>query len=121
MPPTIVSRITIERASTENMQQRSPEMQTRVRALMSMSEEQRRAEPDKWIDDMEKRRRNWERDGEQRRPPGPSGMDGADRDRRMKGRLDQTTPETRATIQQMMKMVNKRREERGMQPMRGPR
>jgi hypothetical protein len=103
------------------MQSRAKEMQSRAYALLAMPENQRKAELDKMIDEMEQRRRSWAANGE-RCPFGPPGeMSAADRDRRMKGMLDRTTPEMRATMHQMTKMMNQRREERGMEPIRGPR
>lgn len=104
------------------MQARQAEMQSRVYALSSMPPAQRRAELDKWINDMESRRRSWEGGrgggGPDRGGGGPprGEMTSAQRAQRGKSRLDRSTPEMRATMTQMMKMVNERREERGMEP-----
>ncbi|WP_442484848.1 hypothetical protein [Aeoliella sp. SH292] len=106
------------------MQARQAEMQSRVYALSAMPPAQRRAELDKWINDMESRRKQWEAGrggrgaglgGGGGGPPGGE-MTSAERAQRGKSRLDRSTPEMRATMTQMMKMVNERREERGMEP-----
>lgn len=106
------------------MQRRQTEMQSRVYALSAMPPAQRRAELDKWINDMESRRQQWAGGrggggGPGRGEGGPPGgeMTSAERAQRGKSRLDRSTPEMRATMTQMMKMVNERREERGMEPM----
>ncbi|WP_425397733.1 hypothetical protein [Aeoliella sp.] len=106
------------------MQARQAEMQRRVMNLLSMPESQRRKELDKWIDDMEQRRRSWEdRRAAGNRGPGRFGgpprgeTSGARRAQRGKGRLDRSTPEMRAAMTQFFKMVNDRREERGLEPM----
>jgi hypothetical protein len=54
--------------------------------------------------------------------PGGPGFGGSaeDRERRRKERLDQTTPEFRALMDQFRKDMNARRQQRGLSPM-GPR
>jgi hypothetical protein len=48
--------------------------------------------------------------------PGGSGSSPEDRERRRKERLDQTTPEFRALMDQFRKDMNSRRQQRGMPP-----
>ncbi|MEM8865882.1 MAG: hypothetical protein AAGF31_10100 [Planctomycetota bacterium] len=115
-------------------------MRQRYNDLLAMPDDQRRAELDRMIDQMEDRRREWEaRRAEREANRGAGGGEGrgagggeggrrgfsqmseAERDQRRKGMLDRTSPEMRATVTSMMNMVNDRREERGMEPLSSPR
>lgn len=97
-------------------------MRDRLAHLQSLSTAERRKELDTWIDEMEARSRERQSRGDVGGPPGGFGdMSPADRERRMKGMLDRTTPEMRATVDQLMTMVNERREQRGLKPLDSPR
>lgn len=102
-------------------------MRDRLTSLQAMTPKDRRVELDRWIDDMEARRKQWEAraDSGQGGPRGGrpdfENMSQAQRDQRSKERLDRTSPEMRATMQQLMSMVNDRRKERGLPPMDSPR
>ncbi len=92
---------------------------SRVDNLLEMPPREQRQELDKWIDRMEEMRENREPRGE----GGPGGRGGdmtpAQRDQRHKERLDRTTPEMRAKRDAMRDLMNRRREERGLDPIQG--
>ena len=105
----------------------------RLDAYLAMSPAERRQHLDREIDRMEQRRKEWAS-----RPPrtggGPSRRPGGDRPRsaeetekRRKERLDRTTPEQRAMMDQLRAKgerfrndLNQRRAQRGLPPMNGP-
>ncbi|MCG8448456.1 MAG: hypothetical protein MI725_02605 [Pirellulales bacterium] len=98
----------------------------KVDDILAMPPEQQRAELDKWIDFMESARKTRQAGGgRQFGPPGgrPGGsrpeLSQAERDQRRKQRLDRSTPEMRAKMDQVIDLVNERREERGLEPMQG--
>lgn len=96
-------------------------MMQRVDNLLAMPPEQQRAELDKWIDRMEERGKN-RGDGEGRGPGGRGGdMSPEQRDQRRKQGLDRTSPDMRAKLDQLKDLVNDRRKERGMEPVKGGR
>lgn len=108
------------------MQQRINVMQTRLFELQAMPPQERNRELDRMIDESEQRRREWEARSADRPPGGdrpPRGdrgqMTEAQRDERRKTRLDRSTPEMRSTMQQMTRLINARRAERGLPPLEG--
>ncbi len=82
----------------------------------------------KTIDEMEKMRAQWR--GPTSRPAGeggprgdgnpPTEADRARRDQERQARMDATPPERKAKMAEFASAMNKRREERGLEPMRGP-
>ncbi|TWT65408.1 hypothetical protein Pla123a_48760 [Posidoniimonas polymericola] len=102
------------------MQGRMAGMQTRLYELQAMPRAERNRELDQMIDESEQRRREWETRRSDSPPRGDRGqMTDAQRDERRKSRLDRTTPEMRSTMQQMTRMINERRAERGLKPFEG--
>ncbi|MGI9427884.1 MAG: hypothetical protein ACR2NM_04455 [Bythopirellula sp.] len=94
-------------------------MMQRVDRLLAMSAAERNQELDRMIDRMEERRQN--RDAGDGGPRGDRGgdMSPAERDQRRKQRLDRTSPQMRAKMDQMKDLMNQRREERGLEPLPG--
>lgn len=114
------------------------EMQSHLAKFFALSPDERKKELDKQIDEMEKRRKQREKeraeranrdrgDGGGRGGPGgggPGGFDrgsqtGADRLARQKDRLNNTTPELRSMRGDYFRMMQDRRAERGLPPVRG--
>ncbi|QDS99696.1 hypothetical protein HG15A2_30230 [Adhaeretor mobilis] len=98
------------------------DMIQRVDQLLSMPKAERDKELDEWIERSEQRRKEWAANGDQ----GPRGDRGADatpaeRAQRSKQRLDRSTPEMRAKMDALKDIMNQRREERGLDPVKGPR
>ena len=93
-------------------------MMQRVDNLLAMAPAERNQELDRMIDRMEEARQN--RDGD-RGPRGDRGgnMSQAQRDQRRKQGLDRTSPQMRAKMDQMKDLINQRREERGLEPVKG--
>jgi len=85
----------------------------RVDQLLAMPPEEQNRELDKWIDRMEKARKD--REGKDR----GGDMSSAERDQRRKERLDRTTPAMRGKLDAMKDLFNNRREQRGLGPMQG--
>ncbi len=93
----------------------------RIDKLLTMPPEEQQQELDKWIDRMEEMRGNREARGNEGRSDRGGDITSAERDQRRKGRLDRTTPEMRAKMDAMKDLINNRREERGLEPIKGPR
>ena len=102
-------------------------MMQKVDNLLAMPKAERNAELDKWIDRMEQGRKTREANGGGRGGPGAGGGPGnGDKPRggganRGKQMLDKSTPEMRAKMDAMKDLINARREERGMDPIKGGR
>jgi len=99
-------------------------MMQKVDNLLAMPEAERNAELDLWIDRMEEGRKSGAGRGGPGGPGrgGPPGGDGKPRGGgadRGKARLDRSTPEMRAKMDAMKDLINERRKERGMEPMKG--
>lgn len=92
-------------------------MMQRVDRILALPPDQQRAELDRIIDQMEEFRQNREPRGE--RPDRGGNMSAAQRDQRRKQGLDRTTPEMRGKMDAMRDLLNDRRNERGLEPMRG--
>ncbi len=96
-------------------------MRTTLTRLRSLNEAARRDELDTWIDAMENRSRQRQANRGGGPPERFANMTQAERDALRKGMLDRTTPEMRATMDQLMTMVNDRRSERGLDRISSPR
>ena len=96
-------------------------MNERMNQFFAMSEEEQKAELDKWIDRMENRDSDRGGQGGGGGPRwGGEGMSQQQRDRRRQERLDSTTPELRAKFDKFKDMMNDRRKERGLPPVDRP-
>ena len=97
-------------------------MLQRMDEFYEMSPEEQAEKLDENIDRMEERRANRDQAGGGGRPDrGRGDMTAAQRDQRSKERLDRSTPEMRAKMDQFRDMMNERREQRGLEPIRGGR
>lgn len=117
-------------AIREKMQDFSPEQRRefgqgmrqfamkRVDKILAMSPGEQRQELDQWIDRMEQMRENRGNEG---RGDRGGDMSSAQRDQRSKQRLDRSTPQMRAKMDAMKDLINQRREQRGLEPIQGPR
>jgi hypothetical protein len=98
-------------------------MERRSDDFLAKSPEEQRRELDQRINDMEKARRNAGSAAGGPPPGGPPGgmanMDPKRADEMRKKMLDMTTPEQRAKFETVLKMLNDRRNERGLEPV-GP-
>ena len=90
----------------------------RMDRLFSMEPLEQEKELDRWIDRMEEGRKNREANGGGRRGRDGGEMSQEQRDQRRKERLDRTTPELRAKFDRMKDLINERRAERGLDPIR---
>ncbi len=94
----------------------------RMNEFFDMTPEEQAERLDEMIDRMEERRANRDQNGGGRPGGGRGGdMTAAQRDQRSKERLDRSTPEMRAKMERFRDMMNQRREERGLEPVRGGR
>jgi hypothetical protein len=115
-------------------------MDDRMKKVLLLPSDQRAAEIDKQIDEMEERRKQWEQrrqqqaagngapgqnqnGGRQRgqgrqRPNDPTGKVAMERTKR---RLDNSTPEQRALRDEYRRLLDTRRQQRGMPPSAWPR
>ena len=105
-------------------------MRQRIGGFFELSGDERIAYLDEQIDEMEERRAQRERNGEvggrgpgrgrggARGGRGRGDMTAEQRNDRRRGFLDRTSAEDRAQFTAYMEAINKRREERGLQPMR---
>lgn len=136
-----------EQLFSARREQFEQQMDQRLNEFFDLPKEQRKAALDKMIDEMEKRRREWQQRGgpgdrqgqagdRPNRGPGdrPAGdrsqgngaserrgpRTDAERTERMKQRLDSTSAETRAKRSEFRRLLNERRKERGLPEMRGP-
>jgi len=96
-------------------------MNEKMNKFFALSEEEQKAELDKWIDRMENRSKERKADGDGGKgrggPGGRGGWEGMsqqERDNRRQQKLDFTTPELRAKFDKYKDMLNDRREERGL-------
>ncbi len=95
-------------------------MLNRVDEFFALPPEEQQKKLDDMIDRMEERRKQREANGGEGRRGGNRGnMTPGQRDQRSKERLDRTTPELRAKVDRFRDMLNDRREERGLDPVRG--
>lgn len=92
-------------------------MMQRMRNLLAMPPEQQIVAIDKLIDRMEAFRG----DRENRGPRSGGDQSSAARDQRQKQRLDRTSPDQRALMDQVKDLINQRRGDRGLEPMKGGR
>lgn len=92
----------------------------RMDEFLAMSPDEQRAEIDKRIDQMEERRKEREASGDNQGGNRRNDMSPEQRDQRRKERLDHTTPELRDKMDQIKDLFNKRREERGLDPIDRP-
>jgi hypothetical protein len=118
------------------------QFQQHVVNYFDLPQDKRKAELDTAIDEMEKRRKEWEQGREPRRaqgggpagaagggPRGPGGggpggfgrnLDQNQRNQFAKKMLDNTTPQQRAMFGEYFRDLQQRRQERGLPPMGGP-
>ena len=95
-------------------------MMQRVDRMLAMDPNERNQELDRIINRMEERRQNREAGGEGRRGDRGANMSQAERDQRHKQRLDRTSPQMRAKMDQVKDLINERRQQRGLEPVQGP-
>lgn len=109
------------------------QMEKNIVAFFDLSDNERKAALDKQIDDMEKRRREWEKRRGERGSgrgggPGAGGpprgfggrnMDPAKQNEMRKRMLDNTSPQQRAMFGEYFRQLQDRRRERGLPEMRG--
>jgi len=91
----------------------------RMDRFFALPPEEQQQELDQWIDRMEERRQQRAADGGRGDGGNRGNQSGGDRDQRRKARLDSSTPEMRAKMDRFMDQMNDRREERGLEPVRG--
>ncbi|MEM8947047.1 MAG: hypothetical protein AAGD11_17875 [Planctomycetota bacterium] len=92
----------------------------RMDQLLAMPREQQIQEIDQLIQRMEERRQSGG-GGEGRPDRGRGGGSQAERDQRHKQMLDRTSPDQRAKMDKIKDLINDRREELGLEPMKGGR
>ena len=143
-------KLTDEQRSTlraEMRETRTEQMRTRIDSYFAMNSEQRKAYLDEQIDEMEQRRKEWQKmakqreargegdrgeargQGDRRGPGRPRGAGGGrgrdanrtaeDRNDRRRGFLSHSSAEDRAKFMAYLEDMNERREARGMEPMGG--
>ncbi len=95
----------------------------RMDEFFAKSPEEQREDLDKMIDRMEQRRQQRDANGDGGRGDrgNRASMSPQQRDQRRKERLDRTTPEMRTKFDAFRNLMNKRREERGLDPVQGGR
>ena len=96
-------------------------MTQRMNEFFAMTREEQTKRLDELIDRTEERRANRDQNGGGRPGRGRGDMTSAQRDQRSKERLDRSSPEMRAQMDRFRDMMNNRREERGLEPVRGGR
>lgn len=97
-------------------------MLDRMNSFLQLPPEQQKEQLDEIIDRMEERRANRDGGGGGRgQGAGRGNRSEAQRDQRRKERLERSTPEMRAKMDQFKDMLNDRRAERGLDPIEGGR
>ena len=99
------------------------QMEKRFDEFLAMSPQEQRVALDKRIDEQlerERKRKSSQANTQDRPRRGPPNMTPEKMDEFRKKMQDWTTPEQRAKFETVMKMFNERREERGLEPVKGP-
>jgi hypothetical protein len=110
----------MERSMPMFVRMGAAQMENRFDEFLTKSPEEQRKEIDKKIDEQLARAKERAKNGEAGNRRGPPNMSPGKMDEFRKKMQDWTTPEQRAKFETVMGMYNDRREQRGLEPIKGP-